>query len=159
MDAFDDAIVSFWKTLRLRGVKYIVIGGFAVNLHGYFRFTDDLDIWIDDTSDNCKALQDAFIDSEVAGLSNSLSTPVNCTQGPFLLPNSLRLELHVRMHGLEDHTFNECLALASIADIESVEVPFLNLNQLVQNKKTFNRPLDQLDVDALEQIIKIREEE
>lgn len=38
-----------------------------------------------------------------------------------------------------------------------VLVPFLNINQLIANKKAVNRPKDQIDVLALEQIRKLRE--
>ena len=37
-----------------------MIGGFATNLHGYQRFTDDMDIWIEDTKGNRKKLRKAF---------------------------------------------------------------------------------------------------
>lgn len=46
--------------------------------------------------------------------------------------------------------------MASIADIDNVNVPFLHINQLIENKKIVNRPKDQIDVAALEQIRKMR---
>jgi hypothetical protein len=48
--------------------------------------------------------------------------------------------------------------MASIADIDSVNVPFLHINQLIENKKIVNRPKDQIDVAALEQIRKLRDD-
>lgn len=36
-----------FKKLSRRGVKYLVVGGVAVVLHGYTRFTADLDLIID----------------------------------------------------------------------------------------------------------------
>lgn len=62
------------------------------------------------------------------------------------------------MKGVEDLTFLECLEIASIADLEGIEVPFLHINQLIENKKAVNRPKDQIDVIALEQIRKLRED-
>lgn len=46
--------------------------------------------------------------------------------------------------------------MASIADIDGVQVPFLHINQLIANKKAVNRDKDQLDVIALEKIQKIQ---
>lgn len=63
------------------------------------------------------------------------------------------------MKGLEDYTFNECFALASVADLDGIEVPFLHINQLIVNKKAVNRPKDQIDIIELEKIKKIRESE
>lgn len=48
MDIFDEEILNFWKALEEFSVKYILVGGFAINLHGYQRFTGDLDIWLKD---------------------------------------------------------------------------------------------------------------
>ena len=62
------------------------------------------------------------------------------------------------MKGLENISFNECLSLASIADLEGIEVPFLHINHLIENKKIVNRPKDQVDVIELEKIRKIRED-
>ena len=37
-----------------------MIGGFAINLHGYNRSTKDIDIWIEDTLENRKRLRKAL---------------------------------------------------------------------------------------------------
>lgn len=62
------------------------------------------------------------------------------------------------MKGLKNYTFDECLSMASIADIDNVNIPFLHINQLIENKKVVNRPKDQIDVLALQQIQKLRED-
>lgn len=72
--------------------------------------------------------------------------------------NGLRLDIMVSMKGLEGYSFDECLEMASIADIDGVQVPFLHINQLIANKKAVNRPKDQLDVIELERIQKIQGE-
>ena len=47
--------------------------------------------------------------------------------------------------------------MASIADIDGVNIPFLHINQLIANKKAVNRPKDKIDVIELEKIRKLRE--
>ena len=47
--------------------------------------------------------------------------------------------------------------MASVADLEGVEVPFLHISHLIENKKIVNRPKDQVDVIELEKIRKLRE--
>jgi hypothetical protein len=54
--------------------------------------------------------------------------------------------------------FADGITMASLADLEGVEVPFLHINHLIENKKIVNRPKDQVDVIELEKIRKIREE-
>jgi hypothetical protein len=52
MDIFDEEILKFWGALPHRNVKYIMVGRYAANLHGYQRYTGDIDIWLEDSSEN-----------------------------------------------------------------------------------------------------------
>ncbi len=60
MDIFDADILNFWRCLYQNDVRYIMVGGFAINLHGYSRATKDIYIWIDDTLENRKKLRQAL---------------------------------------------------------------------------------------------------
>lgn len=133
-----------------------MVGGYAVNLHGYERFTGDLDIWIEDTLENRKFLRQAFITCDMGDypMIEYMEFVPGWTE--FYLNNSFKLDILINMKGLEGHTFDECLQMASIADIENVSVPFLHINQLIANKNSVSRPKDQLDVLALEEIRKLR---
>jgi len=62
------------------------------------------------------------------------------------------------MKGLDDYSFDECYNIAAIAEIDDVQVPFLHINHLIQNKKEVGREKDQLDVINLERIKKLRGE-
>ena len=44
-----EAIIA---ALESAGVRYVIAGGFAVNLHGFLRFTKDLDLLIDLSAEN-----------------------------------------------------------------------------------------------------------
>lgn len=68
----------------------------------------------------------------------------------FRLNNGLRLDILTNMKDLEFYTFDECLSVITIADIEGVKVPFLQINHLIANKKAVNRSRDQVDVIELE---------
>ncbi len=57
MDIIDEELIKFWKLLNQNKVAYIMIGGFAVNLHGFSRTTGDLDIWLKDDTNNRKKLE------------------------------------------------------------------------------------------------------
>jgi hypothetical protein len=43
---------EFIQSLNDNRVNYLVIGGYAVALHGYPRYTKDIDIWIEMTQEN-----------------------------------------------------------------------------------------------------------
>jgi hypothetical protein len=76
----------------------------------------------------------------------------------FSIGGGIELDIMTSMKGLENISFSDCLSMASLADLEGVEVPFLHINHLIENKKIVNRPKDQVDVIELEKIRKIREE-
>jgi predicted nucleotidyltransferase len=155
MDIFDEEILKFWAALQNQKVRYIMVGEYATNLHGFQRFTDDLEIWIEDNTENRKRLRKAF--SETGMGDHYMLETMQFVPGwtDFQLTNGLRLEIMVSMKGLEGYAFDECLSMASIADIDGVQVPFLHINQLIANKKAVNRPKDQVDVVELERIQKL----
>jgi hypothetical protein len=43
---------EFLRLLNDKGVRYLLIGGYAVGYYGYPRATNDLDVWIASTPDN-----------------------------------------------------------------------------------------------------------
>ena len=156
MDVFDEEILNFWKALQENSVQYILVGGYAINLHGYQRFTGDLDIWIKDSLINRQQLRKAFIACDIGDFPMLEYMQFLPGWTDFHLNNNMRLDILIDMKGLEGYTFDECLQIASVADIENVSIPFLHINQLIENKKKVNRPKDQIDVLALEQIRKLR---
>jgi hypothetical protein len=44
MDVFDEDLLHFWKLMDTEKVRYIMVGGVAVNLHGYLRTTAVVDV-------------------------------------------------------------------------------------------------------------------
>lgn len=54
---------SFEKLLAILAkaeVKFIVVGGIAVSIQGYVRFTEDVDILVDDAGENLRRLLDCL---------------------------------------------------------------------------------------------------
>ena len=47
-------ILNIWKVFNEKNVRYVTIGGLAVNIYGYTRNTGDIDILIEDTLENRK---------------------------------------------------------------------------------------------------------
>jgi hypothetical protein len=159
MDIFDMEVINFWKSLQDHNVRFIMVGGYAANLHGYQRYTGDMDIWIDDTLENRKNLRNAFIAYGMGDFEMMERMQFVPGWTYFHINNGMQLDIMVEMKGLENFSFDECLQLASIAEIEEVEVPFLHINHLIANKIAVNRPKDQLDVMYLEKIKKLKEED
>jgi hypothetical protein len=151
MDLFESAFIDFWKHLNEQGVRYILVGGFATNFHGYQRYTGDVDIWIEDTLENRMRLRKAY---KAYGMGDfELFETIQFVPGwvDFPLQNGVRLDIMTTMKGVESD-FEACLQKAPHLIIGSVNVPVLHINELIANKKGVNRPKDQLDVVELEKI-------
>lgn len=157
MDVLDEGLLRFWKALNDHGVKYIMVGGFATRFHGFNRSTDDLDIWLYDTLDNRKQLRLAFRELGYGDFQSFETMQFVPGWTSFYVENAIELDIMTSMKGIENLSFLECLEIASVADLEGIVVPFLNINQLIDNKKAVNRPKDQIDVIALEKIRELRE--
>ena len=157
MDIYDVTFLDFWKSANKFNLRFIMIGGVATNLHGYFRTTADIDLWIEDTLDNRKSLYHVFKDIGMGDLKSLLTIEFVPGWTDFYLKNGIRLDIMTSVKGLEEYTFDEAYQLASIADIMETRVPFLHINHLIQAKKAVNRPKDQIDISALEQIKKLRD--
>jgi hypothetical protein len=157
MDILDNDLINFWKSLNKFNVAYIMIGGFAVNLHGFSRTTGDLDIWLKDEVSNRRNLGKALIQF---GYDELTFEKIDFVPGwtDFYIGSGIRLDIVTTMVGLENISFDQAFAQATIAEIVDVQVPFLHINQLIKNKKATNRPKDIIDVIELEKIIKLGEE-
>jgi hypothetical protein len=51
---------EFIQLLNENQVKYLVIGGYAVAIHGHPRYTKDIDIWIEISQENAQKLVTAL---------------------------------------------------------------------------------------------------
>src|SRR5262245_49630782 len=48
--------------LSARSVRSLIVGGYAVTFHARPRFTKDLDVWVDSTSENATRVKAALLD-------------------------------------------------------------------------------------------------
>ncbi|MDV3000002.1 MAG: hypothetical protein N5P05_001608 [Chroococcopsis gigantea SAG 12.99] len=47
---------EFIQFLNVNEVRYLVVGGYAVAVHGHPRYTKDIDIWLEISLDNANKL-------------------------------------------------------------------------------------------------------
>lgn len=157
MDVLDEELIRFWRTLNGTGVRYIMVGGFATRFHGFNRNTDDLDLWLEDTLENRKNFRRAFVELGYGDFAPFETMQFVAGFSDMLIGGGITLDIMTEMKGLEQLSFEECLSMASTADLDGVLVPFLHINHLIANKKIVNRPKDKVDVEELEKIRQIRE--
>ncbi len=61
MDILNPEFLLFLKCAQQNNLRYMLIGGYAVNYYGYIRNTDDMDVWLAPTNDNKKIFMDTLL--------------------------------------------------------------------------------------------------
>ena len=145
-------IVDIWKYFFKFNVKYITIGGFAVNIYGYNRNTGDIDIYLDDTKENRQNLRNAFIEIGLGDIEAIETMQFLPGWTEFSLSYGLRLDIMTSVKGLENKTFDDLLDVATIVMIDDIPVNFIDYENLIIAKKATNRPKDILDIEELSKL-------
>lgn len=148
----DSQIVEIWKYLASNKVKYLTIGGFAVNIYGYGRNTGDIDIFIEDSVENRENLRLALKQSGIGDFENMSTMQFIPGWTDITLNFNLRLDIMTSVKGLENNSFEQLLEKAYIVVINEVQVYFLDYDSLIISKKAANGLKDQLDIEELEKL-------
>jgi hypothetical protein len=149
-DLFSSDFREFLQALNEQEVEYILVGGFAVILHGYQRVTGDMDIWVNRTEENYVRIKAAF---------DQFGMPVfDMSRENFLFeksmdvyrfgrrPNAIDIMLSVK--GLQ---FSECFEIAKWFEDDGLQIKVLHINHLRQAKKEAGRFKDFDDLEHLPQ--------
>jgi predicted nucleotidyltransferase len=137
---------EFIQSLNDNRVRYLVIGSYAVALHGYPRYTKDIDIWILMSPDNAANMIKAL---EQFGFGS-----LNMQAADFLVPEQIiqlgyppnRIDLITTPPGVD---FETCYASRVEVEIDEVKVNFIDLENLRKSKKAAGRLQDLADLDNL----------
>ena len=138
---------EFIESLNDNGVRYLVVGGYAVALHGYPRYTKDIDIWVDMTADNASNILKALDQFGFGSL--------DVKESDFTAPDQMlqlgyppgRIDILTTLPGVE---FSECYSSRATEEVDGVSVNFIDLENLKKNKKASGRHQDLADLENLE---------
>jgi hypothetical protein len=137
---------EFIESLNDNGVRYLVVGGYAVALHGYPRYTKDMDIWVEMTVENASKIVKALDQFGFGSL--------DLKESDFTVPDQIiqlgypprRIDILTTLPGVE---FSECFPLHVSVNIEDVPVNFIDIESLKRNKKATGRHQDLADLENL----------
>lgn len=145
-------ILNIWKEFNDKNVRYLTIGGLAVNIYGYTRNTGDIDVLIEDTIENRKNLRLAFASIGIGDFPSIETMQFAPGFTDFTISYNLRLDVMTSIKGLENENFDTLLQNATIVLLKEVPVYFLDYDSLIKAKKATNRPKDRLDIEELEKL-------
>ncbi len=142
---FDDLIHCFNK----HDVEYMLVGGYAVILHGYIRSTSDMDIWVNRTADNFVKMMGAFSEFGLPTTEIAKDQFINNEEAEVyrygIEPNAV--DIISRLKGLD---FNECYKVAKLVPLPNGNtVKLIHLNHLIAAKKAAGRHKDLNDIENL----------
>jgi hypothetical protein len=60
--------IDFLRLCNEHHVKYLVVGGYAVSIHGYPRYTKDLDVCIESSEENAEKMVEVINDFGLGSL-------------------------------------------------------------------------------------------
>ncbi len=137
---------EFVASLNASGVRYLVVGGYAVALHGHPRYTKDIDVWLEATPENAARVLVAL---DAFGFASS-----GIAQADFLIPDQIiqlgyppnRIDLLTSLSGVD---FADCYPARVQVDIDGVPVAFIDLENLKKNKRAAARTQDIADLENL----------
>ncbi len=157
MYLFDEETKEFLKKLNVNQVDYLVVGGFAVNYHGYLRATGDLDIWWNPEASNFNKLISAIEEFGFDCSDIKLLKKYDRVKSMIRLP--LRDNFDIELLSLIDGRipFDEAYKVADVINIADIPVKIINYVHLIQNKLGSHRPKDLHDIaelDKIKQIVK-----
>jgi predicted nucleotidyltransferase len=138
---------EFIRSLNDNNVRYLVVGGYAVALHGYPRYTKDIDIWVEMTRENAAKIVKALDQFGFGSL--------NLQESDFTEPDQIiqlgypprRIDILTTLPGVE---FSECYLSHTTVTMEGISVNFIDLENLKKNKKATGRHQDLADLENLE---------
>ncbi|MCW5892994.1 MAG: nucleotidyltransferase [bacterium] len=143
-DDFRDLLLA----LVAEGVEFVIVGAYALALHGVPRFTGDLDVFVRPGEQNSARLWSALTrfgaPLQAAGISpRDFATPGLVYQ--IGLPPR-RIDLLTEISGV---TFDDAWATREPATIDGHRVDFIGRDALVRNKLAAGRPKDLADAGRL----------
>jgi hypothetical protein len=144
---FNQDFKEFIQLLNDNQVHYLVVGGYAVALHGYPRYTKDIDIWIELAQENAIRLVQTLEQFGFASLGLKESDFLKEDQIIQLGYAPNRIDIITTLPGI---TFNECYEKRLLVEIDEVKVNFIDRDNLRKNKKATGRLQDLADLEKLE---------
>ncbi len=144
-------LVQVCRLLNAQKARYVVVGGFAVALHGLVRATKDVDILIDPTLENAERILTA-LEGLTFGIAREL-TPQEVVSNPItIVGDAPRIDILTLAWSVR---YADAAPKAEVIELDGVRIPVADVDTLIRSKQT-DRYQDKADVEGLEQLKALR---
>lgn len=137
-------------------VKYLIIGGYAVSEYAEPRYTKDLDIWVEASTDNGERV---FVSlKEFKAPLSGLTAADFASEGCFYQMGRppVRVDILMSLAGMD---FADAWKNRHIVDFFGVQANFISLDDLIESKKLAGRLQDLIDAENLLLAKKLKEKQ
>jgi hypothetical protein len=142
----DQDFVDLLRAFIDRNVRFLIVGAYALGVHGRPRATGDLDVWVDATPENATRVMEAL---------KQFGAPLGqVTADDFSRPGvvfqiglaPLRIDVLTQLSGI---VFEEAWPTRTRANFGPVAVDVIGRDAFIKNKRATGRARDLGDVEAL----------
>jgi len=134
------------QCLSDEGVKFLVVGAYALAVHGFPRATKDIDFFVWANPENARSLFRA-LDRFGAPLGNLSHADFASEGAVFQIGvGPRRIDIITRIDGVK---FEDAYARRQTVQREGIEFPVTSREDLIANKRASGRPQDLADVERL----------
>lgn len=144
---FED-LISLCRSLNEAKVRYVLIGGFAVILHGFVRGTQDIDLLIDPSEENVQRIKKALASLPDNAISLIKDNEVE-KYSVVRIADEFIVDLMKKACGIN---YDEASKDIEFKEIEGVKIPIPTKRLLIRMKETI-RSSDKTDVNFLKVLI------
>lgn len=137
---------EFVALLIAHKAEYLIVGGYAVGIHGHPRYTGDLDIWLNATPENAKRIVACLREFGFGSFGLKEEDFIKAGNVVQLGYPPLRIALLTSIDGVE---FADAYQNRKMVEIDGLEVAFISYQDLLKNKAASGRPRDIDDIDRL----------
>ena len=144
----DNRLLTVCRLLNKQHAKYLVVGGFALNLHGLIRATKDVDLLIPRDEINARKVLSALVHLTF-GISKELDPKEVANKPCTIIGDIPRVDLLTVAGKIK---YSEAVKHAKKVRIRGVWIPFVDIPTLIATKNT-DRLQDKADIERLSAIL------
>lgn len=144
-----DTFKELLESLNKHKVKYLLIGGYAVGIHGYSRATEDIDFFVSRHEDNAERIVAALTEFGLGG--PELTIDIFTRENSLVIMGVAPFAVDI-LNYLKEIDFNSAFERRKIVTCEGVKVNVISFDDLIKNKLAVGRHKDLSDVEYLNRI-------
>lgn len=135
--------------LNAEKADFLLVGAYALAVHGYPRATMDIDLWIKPSPENADAVLRAL---------KRFGAPLHAVTREDLLSDDTIFQIGIApkridiLTGVSGLQFEDAFTHSIGTDIEGIPIRILSLDDLIANKRASGRTKDLADAEVLESL-------